>query len=115
MAAIFSRRNVIKHPDEAVVRQASARIFERIVARARSQGHTIDENGFIIGKNLKTGESAPNSQRTERWDTPRVLKSDGSFYISEEPRGLKTKLNNLNVDRIEVEIEEDDEVLPTTQ
>lgn len=59
---------------------SSATIHERSQPVYSQAGYQVDEDGYIVGNNVATGDPDPNAQRTEQYAIPQQ-RLDGKWVI----------------------------------
>lgn len=70
---------------------AIARIDANGRALFSEAGYDIDENGYVIGKDLSSKESRPESQVTETWDEPHLY--NNKYWIRDPQSKYPTYYN----------------------
>jgi hypothetical protein len=85
---------------------AEKTMFERMCTMACGYGYTLDEDGFIIGKNAATGEDAPDKQKTVKWANVFETLDNRFAYASVRtrcPEGYSTIEENISFEYEDVE------------
>jgi len=89
--------------------QALNLINDRTRNARYTEGYTVDDDGYVIGKNAKTGADEPGKQRTIQWSDVITL-SDGRCVILtcrvKFPDDYSTIEHNITFDYEDIDIEE---------